>query len=251
MIKRRRRFAQQLQLIMGRKPTPQERRRQSRAHFVRTRCDKLFFLMFDHLPPEEIVDRFEVVNRHLLDEALAKGRGVYVALSHTGAHHVVGLLMVKLGFKVAGVRAANEGAIRRFVQDKLARKNKNQVRYFYSDTYPRAIYRCFADNFVVGSAIDVHRVRQKHLRTATVNIFGEKREFLTGPMQIAIRCGAPVLQGFVISRAGFRYALELCGPLVDPAAGEQAESTVADAVRKYAANVEQFVRQRPCHVSRV
>ena len=67
-------------------------------------------------------------------------------------------------------------------------------------------------------------------------------------MQIAVRCGAPVLQGFVISRKNFRYVLELHGPLIHPS---DATPSLDDAMKAYAANVERHARQHPCHVSKI
>lgn len=249
--KRRRRFARQLRLILGPDVSASARRQHTRRHFIRTRCDKLFFLIFDHLPADEARARFRVLNRRLLDEGLARGRGAYVALSHTGPQHVAGLLMLMLGYKIAGVRDPKEGALRRFLQEKLERKDRERVRYFYADGYPRAIYRCFQDNFVVGSAIDVHRRRAEHLKTVEVNVFGRDRLFLTGPLQMALRCGAPILQGLILSEENFHYTLELSDlqPEVEPPHG--ATDPVANAIHIYARNLETYCRRYPCHVSRL
>jgi len=244
--KRRRRFAATLRLTIGPDLPASERRLQIWRHFVR--CDKLFYLVIDHIPAAELHDRFEIVNRHLIDDAVAAGRGAYVAMSHTGAHHVVAMLLVQLGYKVAVGRDENVGAMRRFMQQKHAGKNRNQAEYFYSTTYPRVIYRYLQNNYLVGSAIDVARVRSEHLRTVETEMFGERRSFLTGPMQIAVRCGAPVLQGFVISRNNFHYTLELQGPLIRPG---DTEHSLPDAITSYAANVERLIRQYPCHISRI
>ncbi len=248
--KRRRRFGKTLKRILGDVSTS-ERRRHTRNHFIRTRCDKLFYLIFDRLSPEETSERFTIVNRPLIDDALARGGGVYVALSHLGAHHVAGQMMVSLGYRVAGVRDAREGAMRRFVQDKYAKRNKDRVRYFFTDTFPREIYRCFEDNFVVGSAIDVSRVRGDHQKAIEATIWDTKRPVLVGPMRIALRCGAPVLQGFIISRPGFRYVFEVRGPLVDGNVDGRTPAALEDAVATYARNVESFGQEYPCHVSRI
>lgn len=252
--KRRRRFARRLPDVLGRAATAAEIRRATRGYFVRTRCDKLFYLVLDHLPRKAILDRFHISNRHLLDDAIARGQGAYIALSHHGAQHVAGMLLVACGYKVAGVRDAQEGAMRRYIQDKYQRKNREQVRYFFADTYPRNIYRCFKDNFILGSAIDVNRIRAGHLKTLEVTLFGRKRPFLVGPMQIALRCGAPIVYGFLVSRKNFHYTFELRGPLVEPnqeGTSDEGPQVLRDAMDAYAANIARFARQYPCHVSRI
>ncbi len=249
-FKRRRRFAKTLKRILG-DVSPSDRRRHTRNHFIRTRCDKLFYLVFDRLTRSEATKRFEIVNRSLIDDAIARGGGVYIALSHLGAHHVAGQMLVALGYKVAGVRDAREGAMRRFVQDKYARQNKDRVRYFFTDTYPREIYRCFQDNFIVGSAIDVSRVRNAIQRAIEASIWNEKRPILVGPMRIALRCNAPVLQASIVSKPGFRYQFQVKGPLVDAGVDGRSTDALEGAVRAYAENVEAFGREYPCHVSRI
>lgn len=246
--KRRRRFAATLDRTMGADLPASQRRIHTWRHFVRKRCDKLFYLIFDHLPDATLRDRFEIVNRHLIDDGMARGKGAYVAMSHMGAHHIVAMLLVQLGYKVAVGRDENVGALRLFMQRKHTHKNRNQASYFYSTTYPRVIYRYFQENYLVGSALDVARVRADHLKTIEVTVFGEKRAFLTGPMQIAARCGAPVLQGFVISQKNFRYVLELHGPLIHPS---DAAPSLDAAMKAYAANMERHARQHPCHVSKI
>jgi lauroyl/myristoyl acyltransferase len=188
-----------------------------------------------------------------LDDALAKGRGVYIALSHHGAHHIAGLMMSLLGYKVAGVRDPREGAIRRYIQSLYERRYAEirQGRMLYSDSFPRDIYRCFQENFVLGSALDVERERDARLKTAEVEFFSRERRFLTGTVQIALRCGAPILQGFIISDRDFRYRFELLGPLVDPQDARETPELVQRIMQRYADNVESYIRRDPAQISKL
>ena len=67
-----------------------------RSYFVRTRCDKVFYLIFDKLPREKILKRIHLCNLEIFDDALAQNRGVYICMSHVGSHHVCMLLMALL-----------------------------------------------------------------------------------------------------------------------------------------------------------
>jgi len=222
-------------------------------NFVRTRCDKLFYLIFDKLPREKIIKRIRLHNRKAFDEAVRMDKGVYVSMSHNGSHHVCILLMALLGYKTAGVRDRNEGALRRYVQQKYEETfpEFRAIRMFYADTYPRDIYRCFRDKFILGSALDVDRQRGAHLRRAKVTMFGREREFLTGTLQIALRCGAPVMQGFVVSRKNFYYHLIGKGPLVEPGTNEPEEVVLQKAMQTYADNIAAHLLQYPDHLSKV
>jgi len=221
-------------------------------HFTRTRCDKLFYLIFDKLPRDKILKRVKFHDRDILDEAVQRGKGVYVSMSHNGSHHVCVLLMALMGYRVAGVRDRNEGTLRRYVQQKYEETfpEITAIRMYFADTYPRDIYRCFQDEFILGSALDVARSRGSHLRTAKVTMFGREREFLTGTMQIAVRCGASVLQGFVVSRKNFYFHLIAKGPLIDPDTNEAESVVLQKAMQTYADNIAAHLLQYPDHISK-
>ena len=222
-------------------------------HFMRTRCDKLFYLIFDKLPREKIVNRVKFHNRHYLDEGLKRGQGAYICMSHNGSHHVAVLLMALMGYKVAGVRDRSEGTLRRYVQEKYEETfpEFRAIRMFFADTYPRDLYRCFQDQFILGSALDVNRVRGVRLKTAKVTILGQEREFLTGTMQIALRCGAPILQGFVVSRENFYFHLIGTPPLVDPQTAADTPEILQAAMQKYADNIGAHLLKYPDHISKM
>lgn len=227
-----------------------------RSYFRRTRCDKMLYLVFDRLPKDKILKRIRFHGREHLDAALERNRGAYVLLSHTGSHHVAGLLMALLGYRCAGIRDRNEGVLRVFVQQKYAETFPEfaAVRVLYADSFPRDIYRCFRENRVVGSALDVGRVRGLQLKTCPVRIFGQTREFLTGTLQIALRCGATVVQGFVVSRPNFYFRLIVNSPLYSPPVGKEDAGEdpelVAQLMQKYADGIESHVREHPDHLSR-
>ncbi len=251
--KKRCKFARRLEHIRGKKSPTSERRVLTRDFFAQSRCNKLFYLIFERLAEENANALFSVTNREMVDACLKRGRGLYVAVSHHGAHHVAGLLFALQGYKLAAVREHGEGAMLRYMQARLDKKYPQMARtkWLYPDTYPREIMRLFRQGYVLGSAMDVSNVRRQHQKTEMVRVFGEERPFLSGPLRMAIRCKAPVIQCFIISEPNFKYRAEMLGPLVDPELIEDEEETVARAMQEYAANVERYVRKYPSSISRL
>lgn len=251
-FKRRGRYAAELRRVLPLGTPASRLRKITLSYFHRTRCDKLFYLIFDRLPRDKIMARIRFHGRQHLDEALARGRGVYVMLSHVGSHHVAGLLMALLGYKCAGVRDRNEGVLRAFMQEMYARTFPEfaAIRILYADSFPRDIYRCFQENRVVGSALDVSRVRGMTLKTCPVRIFGETREFLTGTLQVALRCNATIVQAFVVSRPNFYFRLIVKPPLY-VASDASAPPEIADLMQQYADGIQAHVLEHPDHLSRV
>lgn len=254
-FRRRARYRAELRRVFEGKLSRRRENAIIRRSFRRTRCDKLFYLVFDRLPREKILKRMRFPGRAALDEGLTAENGVYVMISHNGSHHVAGLLMAILGYKCAGVRDRHEGALRMYMQEKYARTFPEfaAIRVLYADSFPRDIYRCFAENRVVASALDVSRVRGLNLRTVPVQIFGEQREFLTGTLQVALRSRAAICQGFVVSRKNFYFHLVI-KPLYTPEADVRGSLDTPERVQtlmqRYADGIAEHVRKHPDHLSR-
>jgi len=230
-------------------------RRQTRRYFMRIRCDKMFYTIMDRIPRAKLLGRIRLRGRRYIDEALAGGQGVYIALCHYGSFHVAGLLGALLGYDIVGVRDPRESHVRRYIGRKYRETFPEvaRMRLFYSGQFPREIYRALHEGKIVASLLDVDRQRGEHLKTQPVRFFGETREFLTGPVQMAVRCGATMVQAFVVSRNKFYYQLIVTPPLVDPArlAGGDETSLIAEVMQQYADGVEQFAREHPDHVMNI
>ena len=251
--KRRRRFAAAMKQVLGRSPTPAQRRRATHEYFMRTRCDKLLYLVLDRIPRETARALLTIENRSVLDEALARGHGVYLAMSHHGAQHVIAMLLALSGYETVGVRDQNEGALRRYVQRRFDQRYPEfrRTRWLFVDGYPREIYRCLRQGMMLGSAMDVSQVRNPNQKTEEVTVFGEKRSFLSGPIRIAIRCRAPVLQAWTQPEPDFRYRFKIIDTLVDPEQTTDEAEAVSRAMRVYAANLEKHVRGGPSLIGRI
>lgn len=229
------------------------RLRMTWRYFMRIRCDKMFYTILDRIPRGKIMRRINLIGRSNLDDSLAKGKGVYVALCHFGSFHVAGLLMALLGYELAGVRDAKESAVRRYIQEKYQETfpEISRMKLFYSNSYPRSIYRHLQENNILASLLDVDRRRGDQARMYPVTIFGEQRDFLTGPIQMAFRCSATPIQGFVVSRRNFHYDLIVAPPLIDPESITDESASIGDVMQRYANGVERFAREHPDHLMNI
>ena len=251
--KRRRRVDQKLRLFFKEHRPPSWRRRMTRRYFMRIRCDKMFYTIMDRIPRSKLMKRIKLQGGRHIDEALASERGVYVALCHFGSHHIAGLMMALLGYHIGGVRDPKESHVRRYIQQKYRETfpEVSKMRMFPATSFPRGIYRYLRGNRIVASLLDADRKRAEHTKTAPVRLFGEERQLLIGPLQIAIRCGATTLQGFVVSRRNFYYQLILTPPLIDSETVKDEDEIIAGVLQRYADGVEQFAHQRPDHLMNI
>jgi lauroyl/myristoyl acyltransferase len=251
--KRRRRVSAKLHSFFRDQYPPSWFRRMAWRYFMRVRCDKMFYTIMDRIPRGKLMNRIKLIGRENLDNALARGNGLYVALCHFGAHHVAGLMTALLGYQVVGVRDPRESPVRRYIQNKY-RETFPEVagmEVFMASSFPRAIYRSFKSNKLIASLLDVDRSRGENTKTHPVQFFGETRDFLVGPIQIAVRCGATTIQGFIESRKNFYYRMIATPPLVDPEKVTDEEAMIADVLQRYADGVEQFAREHPDHLMNI
>jgi lauroyl/myristoyl acyltransferase len=98
--------------------------------------------------------------------------------------------------------------------------------------------------------MDVNRLRRPNQKAEEVTIFGERRPFLSGPMRVALRCGAPALQVFIVPEKDFRYRLDVVKMLIDPEVVGDEDAAVATAMADYADNVETHLRATPSLITR-
>jgi lauroyl/myristoyl acyltransferase len=253
LISVRRRVKARLRQMLGNRLSEKQIAAATYRFFTRLRCDKTIYLIFDKIPKHKILERIEFENRHYLDDALARGHGLYVMISHYGSNYLAGLLMALYGYQVAGVRDRKEGALRRYVRAMYARTfpEFRRLRLYFADGFPRGLYRSLRENRVVATALDVGRERAKNQGTVKIRLFGQEYTFLTGTAQIAVRCGSPIIQGFVVSCRDFRFRLVAQEPLWDPQTGPQDEAAALDQMmRRYAANIEDLLQKYPCHISK-
>jgi lauroyl/myristoyl acyltransferase len=253
LVNVRRRVKTKLRQMLGDRLSEKQIAAATYRFFTRLRCDKTIYLIFDKIPKQKILERIELDNWHHMDDALQRNAGVYVMISHYGSNYLAGLMMALKGYRVAGVRDRKESGLRRYVRARYAQTfpEFRRLRMYFADGFPRGLYRSLRENWVVATALDVGRERAKNQGTVKIRLFGQDYTFLTGTAQIALRCGSPILQGFVVSCKDFRFRLVVQEPLWDPRTGPQDEQTALEQMmRRYAANIEDLLQKYPCHISK-
>ena len=124
------------------------------------------------------------------------------------------------------------------------------MKLFAANSFPRGIYRHLQQNKIVASLLDADRKRGAHTKTEPVRLFGEDRDVLIGPLQIALRCDAEILQGFVVSKPYYRYELVLSPPMIEHT-GDDENQQIRHVLHRYAQAVEEFARAHPDHLMNI
>ena len=125
------------------------------------------------------------------------------------------------------------------------------VQVVYADDYPRELFRCFREQRLIVSALDVNRDRGSNLKTHPVRIFGEERQFLTGPMQLALRMGSVIVPTFLVSKPNYYYSVTVLPPIYSPVDADATAPELGELMQAYADAVSDHIRAHPDHLSRV
>lgn len=184
-----------------------------------------------------------------VDAALARGRGVIMLLSHFGSFL---LPLPFLGFRGYVVNQITGKQVHAsFLAERVWRYRKKEadrlpVKFTQVDRFLRPVYEALRGNEIVAIAFD----GRDSTKWATVDFFGRKARFSTGPFELARRTGAAIVPTFVIRGEGGRHRItfgEEFGLSGDPDPAKALDADVGGFARIFQEHVALF----PCHFGTV
>ena len=220
--------------------------RRSCEHFSMRLFETVFFGSLDRRTTEELA-RAEGIPH--IDEALARGKGVILLLSHFGSFL---LPLPFLGFRGYAVNQITGKQVHRsLVAERIWLWRKREadrlpVRFRQVERFLRPVYQALKGNEIVAIAFD----GRDSTTWAVVDFFGRRARFSTGPLELARRTGAAIVPTFVIREPGGRHRIEFLEEfrLSATSAAENAESEDA---QNFARLFESYVEKYPCHFGMV
>jgi len=249
---RRRRIYRRMDDIFDPPLAKSEKRRIARGFFCRVRCDKMIYTIMDRIDRAELLGRVDSEGKEHLDRAIGRGGGTFLMFSHQGSHHLGGILLVLHGYPISGLRDPNESPLRQYIQERFEEsfpEFRDLLEIIPTDVSPRPFFKAFKANRTVAAAMDVWRDRG-NARTMTVEVFGQEREFVSGMTEIALRCKAAIVVGFILSLPGYRYRMIFHPWLTDPEGADDSVENVRSVMQQYARLIEEHTRKYPSHISK-
>lgn len=173
-------------------------------HFGRETLDGI---RMQHLSAEEIAERCPMVNAHVLDEALARGRGVLLMSGHYGGWEVGGLAIMS---RIRHVRTVARPLDNEFLERDLARiRERTGAEVVDRKRAARALYKALSDNGVVVLLVD----QAVQPREGVLAPFMGLPAWTTdAPAKMALRLGSTIVIAFCIPD-GTRHRLEFEEPI--------------------------------------
>jgi len=250
--KRRKRISRRMDQIYNPPIDRRQKRRIARKQITRIRCDKMLYTIVDKLDRQVLLQRIRKQGWEHFDAALERGKGMFLLFSHHGSHHLAGILLTLMGYKITGVRDPHEGVLRQYFQEKFDKSfpEFSKLNIAFSGDFAKPFFKALRSNGIVAAALDVWRDRGRNVRTIEVKVFGQRREFVSGMAQIALRCKAAIVVGFMLSEKDYYYRMIVHPWVIDPDTAEDTAETLQTVMQRYAELIEQHVRKYPWNISK-
>ena len=182
---------------------------------------------------DEIKGRIDFPQRHILDEALAAGKGVIIATAHLGNWELPGLLLGSLGYPLSVVAGQQMNSL---LTDSVKRaKEEKGIAVIGPGQSYRKLYRILHDGGIIALLLDGDVFEGG----VPVDFFGRKISLPRGAARLAMSTGAPVL-GVYCRRLDDERSRMNMETLLAP--GEAARAGESSALQAIYSAIEGYIR---------
>ena len=210
--------------------------RASYANLGRTTAETALLPLYDR---ERIIDMFEDVEGwSIIEERLARGKGLILVSGHLGNWEVGGAYLAARGVPMQAVARYMENPL--FDRYLTRTRERIGMRIVHDDEAVRRVPRSLRDGNAVAFLVDQGAVG---LASIWVPFFGRLAKTPRGPAVFALRLGAPVIFGAAIRQPSGRFRLTF--EPIDSSSTGNLEADVERIVTDYTATLERWVRRAP------
>lgn len=218
----------------GVKLSPRALRSLARENFLNFAKYLVDFFQFLRLSPERSkrLVQFGTVPQ-VLDQLLAKGRGVIAVSAHLGNWELGAAALAQRGYKINAVALWQpDPKLNRLYQSYRARR---QIRTIPFGRAARGCLEALRRNEIVALVGD----RDYTGARETVEFFGHPARLPDGPAKLALATGAPILPLFMVRTAHDTFTYELGEPIW----ADRQRDRLAEVKRRIAQALERVISQ--------
>jgi KDO2-lipid IV(A) lauroyltransferase len=185
------------------------------------------------------LDRFvKLENFHLLDEALAKGRGAIVVLAHMGNWEVSGLAVSLKGYDLSSIARPIENPFLDAYVNRLRRSTGQEII-----PKQRAV-RSMAESLKANKILAILADQNARKNGIFVPFFGRPASTVRSPALMALKYGAPIIPVKTI-RSGRNEYRVVVTPEIPVPKGTDREKIIEKVTADVTARLEEFIREHP------
>src|ERR1700694_5851649 len=218
---------------LGLQPSDPAVARVARAAFQNYGRMVLDFLLMGSLSKDELIQRTDADGIEHVDAALARGRGVIMALPHMGSWDNTGSYGGALGYPIVAVTGRFPGSLNDAIVQTRERYGLQVL--LVGRPAVREIIQALKANRMVGLVCD-----QEEGPGVEVSFFGRRSVFPAGAAALALKTGAALMAGYQRMTPSARHHIHL-EPALSWPDGESKENLMQRIVDRF----ETFIRERP------
>jgi KDO2-lipid IV(A) lauroyltransferase len=191
------------------------------------------FLLMGSLQPADLIARMSVDGRDHLDQALARGRGVIMAVPHMGSWDMAGSYAGALGYPISAVAERFPGSLNDAVIQTRQRFGLQVI--MIGRAAVRSLTQALESNQIVALVCDLEQGPG-----VDVSFFGRRAIVPGGPAALALKTGAALMPACQYVTAASRHHVHL-----EPALSYGPDATKESLMQRLVDRFEVFIRERP------
>lgn len=178
-----------------------------------------------------IDERFTIENRHVLDDALARNKGVILVTAHWGAVEFIPWVLGLNGYPISVILECQTEHLAKELKKKADQYNAKLLSSKEGESvYARALESLGENRLLMTECDEVDAWRKRSSRT--IELFGKTLYFDNTLDIMAHRSGAPVVGVFLKRLPKGRYTL-ICEPISNGKQGKNAARRAMGLWQKY------------------
>lgn len=220
--------------------SPEKRYEIVKTFFENLGVNIVELLMIPYLTDEDYNRRFSLQNRHVVDEALARGRGIIALAFHYSNWEIMGVATRLLCHDIVVLARP----LKRHVRLNMflnSLRGSTGLTIIPNRNAVREVMRQLGGNKIVGILSDQ---REKRSKAVYVELFGEKVPTNKGICMLGMKTGSPVIPFYFVRQGFLAYTVVFGDPIVMERQGS-IDELVYRNTRKVNAFLERLVLQAP------
>ncbi len=228
--------------VLGKPPTDPEVRHVARRSLRNYVCYLRDVMIYPSLSTAELEERITVHHPEHFEQALALGKGAIIVSAHFGNMDMPSAILAS---RFTPIALVSETLRPRQLMDLLTQiRGARHVNMYPYDRAPRRIIEALKRNEMAAFLIDFGITHHFDIHTVPVTFFGTQTNFPSGPAQLSILTGAPLIIGYGDVDADRHIHIHTHAPLHLTRTGNK-QKDLQEGMQEVARRMEEFIRAHP------
>ncbi|MDE3088169.1 MAG: lysophospholipid acyltransferase family protein [Chloroflexota bacterium] len=228
--------------VLGKPTSAPQVRRVARLALRNYVCYLRDVMIYPSLSTQELEERITIQTAEHFEQALAAGKGAIIVSAHFGNMDMPSAI---LATRFKPIALVSETLRPQQLMDYLTRiRGERHVNMHPYDRAPRKIIEALKRNELTAFLIDFGVTHHFDIHTVPVTFFDTPTNFPSGPAQLSMLTGAPLIVGDAHMGEDRHIYVQTCPPLFVARTGNRQKDLQA-AMQEVARRMENFIRAHP------